>query len=124
MNNRFNEFLKEWAYGLSEEIVKDLENEVKNHIWFEANKLANEKRKQFEESSKLAKELYDKVPYELVAKNIKKSLPLNVRLLNKIEVTGKSLCEDTITYTYHFNGDFGYKFRYVATLTELKRLIE
>lgn len=120
----FNEFLKEWADGLSETIVKDLEEQVHNRIWFESNKLANEKRKRFKESSELAKELYDKVPYRLVAKNIKKSLPLNVRLLNKIEVTGKSLCEDEITYTYHFNDKFGYKFKYEPTLDELKRLIE
>lgn len=124
MEKEFDEFLKKWSIEWSEGIVKDLESKVKNYIWFEANKLAMEKRKQYEESCKLANDLYDQVPLELVTKNIKKSLPLNVVLFNKIKVTGKSLSEDKITYTYHFNNNFGYKFEYVPTLKELKKLIE
>lgn len=124
----FDEALKkwaeEWAEEMSQSILEDLKWKVDNQIWIEANKLAQDRRRQFEESSKLAHDLYNQVPLELVAKMINKALPLNVRLFNKIKIAGKSLCEDRITYTYYFNDDFGYRFTYEPTLTELKKLIK
>lgn len=69
----------------------------------------------------LAHELYDKIDYETAEKYLKKSLPLRIRLFNKVKIYGKSLSENQITYTYVFNDEsYHYNFKYTPSLYDMK----
>lgn len=107
---------------------EDLLNEImfiaKNEVRAEVYKEINKQKKDKTLCTERAKLLYDKFKYDnpIVLKQLKKSLPLRVSLVNKITIIGMALLyEDIIEYAYCFNDDYRHEFVYKPRIEEMEK---
>lgn len=112
MNSESKEELLDKLY----EIVKD---DLRDEIYKEALQIKSKR----EERNIKAYELYNRFHYDnpIVLKYLKKSLPLRVRLLNKININGMSIENNIIRYSYYFNNDIGFKFIYEPSVYDMEK---
>lgn len=111
-----------------DEEKEDLLNQIlfiaKNEVRAEIYKEVNDRKEKKTLYTEQAKELYDKFRYDnpIVKKQLRKSLPLRIRLLNKVTVIGMALMyEDTIQYTYYFNDDYTKTFVFKPYIDDMKK---
>lgn len=112
LNQKQMDVLMEEIYNIAKE---DLRDEVYRELC-----AAHDNRLH---SNEEIKELYNLFNYEspIVLRELRKELPLRIRLFNKVTLIGMELSEDNhIEYKYYFNKDLKAVFIYRPSISDMK----